>query len=76
VRVPEIASLFGVTFPSDEYDTVAGLVSERLGRIPKVGETAREAGLLFLVEEADRRRIHRVRVRYEDPAKQGRNPEP
>jgi putative hemolysin len=76
VRVPEIASLFGVTFPSDEYDTVAGLVSERLGRIPKAGETAHEAGLLFLVEEADRRRIHRVRVRYEDPAKQGRKPEP
>src|ERR1019366_7272657 len=66
VRVPEIASLFGVTFPSDEYDTVAGLVSERLGHIPKAGETAHEAGLLFLVEEADRRRIHRVRVRRED----------
>jgi CBS domain containing-hemolysin-like protein len=66
VRVPEIASLFGVTFPSDEYETVAGLVSERLGRIPKAGETAHEAGLLFLVEEADRRRIHRVRVRRED----------
>jgi CBS domain containing-hemolysin-like protein len=65
-----------VTFPSDEYETVAGLVSERLGRIPKAGETAHEAGLLFLVEEADRRRIHRVRVRYEDPAKQGRKPEP
>jgi putative hemolysin len=66
VRVPEIATLFGVTFPSDEYDTVAGLVSERLGRIPKAGETAHEAGLLFLVEEADRRRIYRVRIRRED----------
>jgi putative hemolysin len=65
VRVPEIATLFDVTFPSDEYDTVAGLVSERLGRIPKAGEMAREAGLLFLVEEADRRRIHRVRIRRE-----------
>jgi CBS domain containing-hemolysin-like protein len=68
VRVPEIASLFGVTFPSDEYDTVAGLVSERLGHIPKAGETAHEAGLLFLVEETDRRRIHRVRVRRDDSA--------
>ncbi|HEX7528793.1 MAG TPA: transporter associated domain-containing protein, partial [Thermoanaerobaculia bacterium] len=80
VRVPEIATLFDVTFPSDEYDTVAGLVSERLGRIPKAGETAHEAGLLFLVEEADRRRIHRVRIRREDPAEkaeeQPRGPEP
>jgi CBS domain containing-hemolysin-like protein len=63
VRIPELASLFGVTFPPAEYDTLAGLVSERLGHIPKAGETAHEAGLLFLVEEADRRRIHRVRVR-------------
>ena len=44
---------------------MAGLVSERLGRIPKAGETAREAGLVFLVEEADRRRIHRVRIQRE-----------
>lgn len=67
VRVPEIATLFDVTFPPAEYDTVAGLVSEKLGRIPKPGEVAHEAGLSFTVEEADRRRIHRVRVRREAP---------
>jgi len=66
VRVPEIATLFDVAFPPAEYDTVAGLVSEKLGRIPKAGEVAREAGLSFTVEEADRRRIHRVRVRREE----------
>lgn len=67
VRVPEVATLFDVTFPPAEYDTVAGLVSEKLGRIPKAGEIAYEAGLSFTVEEADRRRIHRVRVRREAP---------
>jgi CBS domain containing-hemolysin-like protein len=67
VRVPEIATLFDVTFPPAEYDTVAGLVSEKLGRIPKPGEVAHEAGLSFVVEEADRRRIYRVRVRREAP---------
>ena len=51
--------------PPAEYDTVAGLVSEKLGRIPKPGEVAHEAGLSFTVEEADRRKIHRVRVRRE-----------
>jgi CBS domain containing-hemolysin-like protein len=65
VRVPEIATLFDVAFPPAEYDTVAGLVSEKLGRIPKPGEVAHEAGLSFTVEEADRRRIYRVRVRRE-----------
>ncbi|MBK9062719.1 MAG: HlyC/CorC family transporter [Acidobacteria bacterium] len=67
VRVPELATLFDVDFPRAEYDTVAGLVSEKLGRIPKPGEVAHEAGLSFTVEEADRRRIHRVRVRREAP---------
>ena len=65
VRVPEIATLLDAVFPPAEYDTVAGLVSEKLGRIPKPGEVAHEAGLSFTVEEADRRRIRRVRVRRE-----------
>lgn len=67
VRVAEIATLTGVVLAPAEYDTVAGLVSGKLGRIPKAGEIAYEAGLSFTVEEADRRRIHRVRVRREAP---------
>jgi putative hemolysin len=67
VRVSEVETLFDVVFPPAEYDTVAGLVSEKLGRIPKAGEVAYEAGLSFTVEEADRRRIVRVRVRREAP---------
>ncbi len=62
LRVDELAALVGIDLPPAEYDTVAGLVSQKLGRIPKAGETAEEAGLTFTVEEADRRRIYRVRV--------------
>lgn len=62
VRLSEIASLFGVTFHRTESDTVAGLLSERLGHIPRPGETTPDAGLLFQVEEADRRRVGRVKV--------------
>jgi CBS domain containing-hemolysin-like protein len=62
VRVSELEALFGVEFQPGGYDTVAGLVSAILGHIPRPGETVREAGLLFTVEESDRRRIHRVRV--------------
>ncbi len=67
VRVSEIASLFNVTFPPADYDTVGGLVSERLGRIPRPGERATEAGLTFTVLEADRKKIHRVRVTRAEP---------
>jgi CBS domain containing-hemolysin-like protein len=62
VRISELEALFDVAVPPAPYDTVAGLVSAALGRIPKPGEAVEEAGLLFTVEEADRRRIHRVKV--------------
>ena len=62
VRVSDLADLFSASFPPAEYDTVAGLVSSRLGRIPRPGEKTEEAGILFSVEEADRRRVHRVHV--------------
>ena len=62
VRVSELEGLFGVEFQPGGYDTVAGLVSASLGHIPRPGETVSEAGLVFTVEESDRRRIHRVRV--------------
>ena len=65
VRIEDLAAVLAADFPPAEYDTVAGLVSAKLGRIPKAGETASEAGLLFTVEEADRRRIYRVRVARE-----------
>lgn len=65
VRATEVAGLFGVVLPPAEYDTVGGLVSERLGRIPRAGDLASALGLAFRVEEADRRRVIRVRVERE-----------
>lgn len=68
VRVSEIAALFEAPFPPADYDTVAGLLSARLGHIPRPGETVAERGLKFVVEEADRRRVYRVKVRPEPQA--------
>ncbi|HKC23713.1 MAG TPA: hemolysin family protein [Thermoanaerobaculia bacterium] len=68
VRVSELASLFDAELEPGEYDTVAGLISARLGRIPRPGEKTTEAGLVFLVEEADRRRIYRAKVKRAEPA--------
>ena len=50
---------------------LGGFLQARLGHIPKAGETHREAGLLFTVEEADRRRVHRVKVEAEMPSSVG-----
>ncbi len=62
VRVTEIAQLFDVDLAPGDYDTVAGLLSARLGHIPRPGEEVEEGGLVFVVEDADRKRVHRVKV--------------
>jgi putative hemolysin len=62
VRLTELESLLSVSFSETQSDTVAGFLSERLGRIPRPGEKVTEAGLVFAVEDSDRRRIHRVKV--------------
>jgi putative hemolysin len=45
------------------FETVGGYILTRLGRVPAVGETFELDGLFVEVLEAERRRIHKVRVR-------------
>jgi putative hemolysin len=61
-NVTTIAELFGNGPQEEEFSTLGGFLTSRLGQIPRAGETHREHGLLFTVEESDRRRVHRVRV--------------
>jgi magnesium and cobalt exporter, CNNM family len=64
VHIRTLEELFG-RGPEEEgadFDTLAGFLSARLGRIPRKGETYAEGGLLYTIEEADRRRVHRIRV--------------
>jgi magnesium and cobalt exporter, CNNM family len=64
VHIRTLEELFGRGPEEGEadFDTLAGFLSARLGRIPRNGETYTEGGLLFTIEEADRRRVYRVRV--------------
>lgn len=45
-----------------ESETLAGLLLERLGRIPEKGETINIGSFTFLVEAVDKRRIKKIRV--------------
>jgi len=45
-----------------EYDTLAGFLISELGRIPAVGVALEVAGVRFVVEEADERRVVTVRA--------------
>ena len=54
-------------FPeSDDYDTVAGFIVQRLGHIPKVGESIEWKNLSIEVLEAGQRRVDRVRIVIND----------
>ena len=60
-----LEKLLGVRPDEKEATTVAGLVSELAGHIPKAGEVFHENGLRFEVLESTERRIDRVRVSLE-----------
>ena len=62
VDVDRLAELFGVRPEGKESATVAGLVSELAGRIPRKGETVEEDGLRFEVLDSTERRVERVRI--------------
>jgi len=61
-NIEVIRDLFGRGPEEDEFTTVGGFLASRLGHIPKAGETHGEADLRFTVEEADRRRVYRVKI--------------
>ncbi|MBI2717407.1 MAG: HlyC/CorC family transporter [Rhizobiales bacterium] len=54
--------------PTRDYQTVAGFVLDRLGRIPAAGESFKEGGIHFEVVDLDGRRIDRVIVSRTAPA--------
>ncbi|HBG56193.1 MAG TPA: HlyC/CorC family transporter, partial [Ruminococcaceae bacterium] len=62
--VDEVSRLTGVELPEGDYDTIAGLIMERLGRVPKPNEHphVRVKGLTLTVAEMEDRRIARVLI--------------
>ena len=48
-----------------ESDSLGGMVSERLGRMPKRGDEIRVGKVLFRVESADVRRVKKIKIAIE-----------
>lgn len=55
--------LIKATSADTEYDTVGGMIADRLGRIPVKGETLRIGELELSVVDAGKRRVRKVLVR-------------
>jgi putative hemolysin len=69
-NVTVVRDLFSRGPEEEEFSTVAGFLASRLGHIPRPGETYVESDLRFTVEEADRRRVHRVKIEAASPGYQ------
>lgn len=68
MRPDEIARDLHVTVPeSSEYDTLGGLVMDRLARIPVVGDIVETDGLRLEVLEMDGHRAESLRLTAVDP---------
>lgn len=62
LRDDELADATGFRMPDGDYETLAGLVLTRLGRIPEVNDEVRVDGWRITVMRMDRHRVAELRV--------------
>jgi magnesium and cobalt transporter len=60
--VEEFNEYFKTTLPESEFDTIAGLVMQQFGRVPRRGESVNVGAFEFRVLRTDRRRLDMLRV--------------
>lgn len=62
VRLDEVEEALDLRLPPTESETVAGLITWLLGRIPQEGERVTYAGLHLQVEEGNGQQVKKVRI--------------
>lgn len=60
--IEDFNDYFGTDFSDEEFDTVGGLITDKLGRLPKRGETVILDNMSIQVINADNRRVHLIKV--------------
>jgi putative hemolysin len=69
MKIRDIETQYGIALPEDPaYESVGGFVLNRLGFIPRGGESFETDGYRFTVMEMDRRRVSRVKIKSIQPA--------
>jgi putative hemolysin len=68
MKIRELEGRYNVNLPEDDaYQTVGGYVLNRLGFIPRGGESFEDEGYRFTVMEMDKRRISRIKLKRLPP---------
>jgi putative hemolysin len=68
VTLDELSEALGEHFEDKDITTVGGLIFQRLGRVPRAGETLTMRGFRVVVERVIRRRIDRLYFERLEPA--------
>lgn len=67
IRIDEVAAYLRIDLPEGEYETVAGWLMDRLGRIPERHDKVDHDGWSFRVRRMHRRRVEEVLVEATTP---------
>ena len=62
-RVSDLEKLLHVSLKGEGFTTLAGLIENRLGRIPKKGEKIKLKSFEIEIDDSDERKIHKVSIR-------------
>lgn len=60
--IEDFNDYFATDFSDEEFDTIGGLVTAQLGRLPKRGETVVLDRMSFKIVRADNRRLHLMKL--------------
>ncbi len=66
--IEDFNEYFGTDFSDEEFDTIGGLLMQKLGRLPRRGDRVDVDGLQFEVVRADNRRVHLLGLTLGSPA--------
>ncbi len=66
VSIDDVNDALALHLEAEEVDTIGGLIYEKLGRVPVIGDQVRADGALLRVVAADGRRVSRVLVKRAD----------
>lgn len=62
MELEDLNEVFGTEIDSSEVETVAGFLTEEIGRIPRDGESFSLSGYRFLVVSTDPTRINKIKI--------------
>lgn len=71
LKLDDINDALGTSFDSEDYDSIGGLIIEKLDHLPEAGESAElDDGTTLQVMEMDKNRIDKVKMTLPDPVEE------